>query len=111
LAYVVKVTDPAARDAEEYRAYILRQSNDSVTADAWWFRLLEAILSLENLPGRCPRIEERDNFDLPLQQLLYASHRILFWIEGQTVTVARIYPSAARPLRSLRQRPKHSNPA
>jgi len=98
------------RDAEEYREYILRQSNDSMAADAWWFGLFEAIISLETLPGRCPQIEERDHFDLPLQQLLYASHRILFWIDGHTVHIARVYPSAARALRSLRQRPKHRNP-
>lgn len=94
------------RDVEEYREYILRQSNDRQAADRWWAGLFTAIASLEVLPTRCPRIEERDNFDLPLHQLLYESHRILFWIDKKTVHVLRVYPSWARPLTSLRQRPQ-----
>ncbi|QMV18246.1 type II toxin-antitoxin system RelE/ParE family toxin [Granulicella sp. 5B5] len=97
----------AMRDAEEYHAYILGQSHDNIAANQWWDGLFKAIASLETLPARCPRIEERGNFRHPLRQLLYASHRILFWVDAKTVHVLRIYPSSGRPLQSLQQRPKH----
>ena len=104
--YAVQVAKPALKEAEAYADFILSQSNDHFASDAWWNGLLDALHSLETMPARCPQIPEQANFDRPLRQLLYASHRIIFTIDGKTVRVFRIYPSQARPLRSLRQKPK-----
>jgi plasmid stabilization system protein ParE len=105
---VVNVTDTAREEAERYAGFIQRRSNDDVASHQWWNGLLDAILSLESLPARCPRIPEQDNFDFPLHQLLYASHRIIFRIDAEVVRVLRVYPAAARPLRSLNQRPRRA---
>ncbi len=109
--YRINITDTAREEAETYAAFILEKSNDSVASDRWWNGLLDAILSLESLPASCTRIPEQPNFDFPLYQLLYFSHRIIFRIDGDVVRILRVYHTAARPLRSLRQRPKHKKPS
>jgi len=106
LAYRVEIAAGALRDAEEYYSFILSQSHDALPADAWWSGMLDAVYSLENLPTRCPRIPEQTASRVSLYQLIYASHRIIFRIDRQVVRVARIYHSALRPLKNLRQRPE-----
>jgi toxin ParE1/3/4 len=105
MPYRVQVATAARREAENYHLFILNQSHDSLPADSWWNGLLDALDSLRSLPARCPRIPEQHRFDLPLYQLLYASHRIIFRIDPKVVRVVRVYHSAKRPLTSLRQRP------
>jgi hypothetical protein len=107
MSYKVQVAATARREAEAYHLYIVKKSNDNLPADMWWNGLLDALDTLRSLPARCPRIPEQDKFDSPLYQLLYASHRIIFGIDKDVVRVFRVYPAASRPLRSLRQRPKH----
>ncbi len=109
-AYRVDIAAAALRDAKEYHRFILKHSHDALPADTWFYGLMKAVDSLETLPTRCPRIPEQHNFDFPLYQLLYASHRIIFRIDAKVVRVVRIYHSALRPLTTLHQRPrlKHS---
>ncbi|MDE1162754.1 MAG: type II toxin-antitoxin system RelE/ParE family toxin [Acidobacteriaceae bacterium] len=105
MQHKLQFTEGAAQDAEAYREYILSQSNDDVAADTWVSGLLVAADSLKQLPQRCALIPEHKSFRFELRSLLYSSHRIIFRIDGNTVHVLRIYHAAARPLRSLRQRP------
>jgi hypothetical protein len=58
LAYRVDIAAAALRDAREYHRFILKRSHDTIPADTWFLGLLEAVYSLETLPGRCPRIPE-----------------------------------------------------
>ena len=105
MAYVVRFSARALNDIEEYRQYILGNSNDSIAANAWVNNIFDAASTLRSLPARCPHIPEQSRFDLDLHQLLHASHRIIFHINGKQVEILRVYHSASRPLRSLRQQP------
>lgn len=107
MAYVVKLTAPALRDAEEHSQYILEHSNDDVAANKWRSGLLEASEELASFPASFPRIPESIPSELELRQRLFHSHRLIFRVLGNTVEVLRVYPSAARPLRNLAQRPKY----
>lgn len=69
----------------------------------WWDGLLEAVNSLEELPGRCPTIPEAKHFPGELRHLLYASHRIIFEVEPGLVTVLRVYHGARKALRLGRE--------
>jgi hypothetical protein len=91
-----------------YRQFILENSNDSIAADDWANGLFAAAQTLQNIPARCPRIPEQKRFAEEVHQLLYASHRLLFWVEANTVHILRVYPCAGRPLASLHQRTKYS---
>ena len=105
MAYVVRFTPRALNDVEDYRQYILDHSNDSIAANAWVSSLFDAASTLRNFPARCPRIPEQSRFEIDLHHLLYASHRVIFHIDGKYVEILRIYHAASRPLRTLRQQP------
>jgi hypothetical protein len=111
LGYVVRFSPGALGEIEEYRQYIMDHSHDAIAANAWVSAILDAASTLEKLPKRCPHIPEQASFDLDLFQLLYASHRLIFHVDGNLVEVLRVYPSASRPLRSLGQRPKYGKPS
>jgi toxin ParE1/3/4 len=107
--HIVEVTDPAYADAQEYFEFIREHSHDDEAAVSWWNGLLDAMQTLESLPGRCARIPEHKKFSRQLHQLLYQSHRIIFEVESELVTVLRIYHASRRPLKTLRS--GHRKPA
>jgi toxin ParE1/3/4 len=109
LRYSVEITDAALADAEEYVHFIRKQSHDEMAAVNWWNGLLDAVDSLESLPGRCPRIPEGKHFAGKLHHLIHASHRIIFEIEPGRVTVLRIYHGARKRLKTPRVRGKSSS--
>jgi plasmid stabilization system protein ParE len=55
---------------------------------------MDAVLSLEELPNRCPRAPEAQLLGAPLRQLLYgqrsSSFRILFRVYEQPEPVVRV---------------------
>ncbi len=69
-------------------------------ADRWYLGLVTAILSLEELPERCPSIPEQDEFQFEIRQLIYFSHRIIFRVlhESNIVIVYRVYHGSRRGL-------------
>jgi hypothetical protein len=99
-------------EAEDYAQFILRRSHDEIASNNWWNGLLDAVLSLESFPARCPHIPEQSEFDEHLHQLLYESHRIIFQIHATEVEVVRIYHSSFRQLTParLRRTPRLTNP-
>jgi hypothetical protein len=107
MPYKVQVAATARREAESYHRFILEQSHDALPANNWWNGFLDALDTLRSFPTRCSRIPEQKHFRVTLYQLRYASHRIIFRMEGETVRVLRLYPFAARPLQSLQQHPEH----
>jgi plasmid stabilization system protein ParE len=101
LEYGVEITDAALADAEKYVRFLQEDRQEPLAAERWWNGLLNAVLSLETVPGRCPVIPELKHFARELRHLLYASHRIIFSVSGSQVTVLRIYHGARRPLKKL----------
>jgi plasmid stabilization system protein ParE len=65
MAYLVNVTTRAERDFASLYDEI--HAGDSGAALKWYKGLKEAILSLEKLPGRCPKTRENPQ----LRRLLY----------------------------------------
>jgi len=109
LEYRVDIATAALNDATVYYDFILHQSHDALPADNWFNGLRAAVDSLETFPKRCPHIPEQENFKVPLRQLIYASHRIIFRIDPKVVRVVRIYHTASRPLKNLYQRAAPKN--
>jgi plasmid stabilization system protein ParE len=62
LAFRVDLTDAAIADAEEFVKFLQQQKREPLAAERWWNGLIEAILSLEQMPERCPVIPEADYF-------------------------------------------------
>jgi plasmid stabilization system protein ParE len=95
MAYRVSLAAPAEADA--YAAFERIRAAAPLHADRWLARLFEAILSLRNLPTRCPVIFEAKEIGFPARHLLYGKgngvYRIIFHIQDddQHVRVLRIW--------------------
>lgn len=101
MEYSVEITEAALADAEKYVRFLQEDRQEPLAAERWWNGLLDAVLSLETMPGRCSVIPEQKHFARELRHQIYASHRIIFSISGNLVTVVRIYHGARRPLEKL----------
>jgi plasmid stabilization system protein ParE len=99
LAYEVVITPIALTDAEEYVDFIRSNREQPIAAERWWNGLLEAIFSLEQMPQRCAVVPEHKHFAEELRHLLYFSHRIIFAISSEQVTILRIYHVSRQPIR------------
>jgi plasmid stabilization system protein ParE len=100
VSYRVVVTARAAADAIETFRWIAERSPD---AAAHWYEALEqAIATLAEMPERCPVADESEQLGIILRQLLYGRrrsvYRILFSIEGETVTLHHIRHTAQGPI-------------
>jgi len=98
--FQVNITETARIEAEKYAQFILDNSNDSIASNQWWDGLLDAILSLETLPARCPFIPEDAGLEFQVRQLLYHSHRVLFRVQPGIVHILRVYHASRRPITS-----------
>jgi len=86
MAYKVVLTPQAIADADRAAEYIRQFAPE--TATRWFDRLLEAILSLTELPKRCPLAPETATLGMELRQLFYGkrrgTYRIVFRIYEET---------------------------
>jgi plasmid stabilization system protein ParE len=95
MAYRVSLTAPAEADA--YAAFERIREAAPTHAEKWLTRLFEAILSLDELPMRCPVIAEAKELGFPARHLLYGKgrgvYRIIFHIREneQHVRVLRVW--------------------
>jgi plasmid stabilization system protein ParE len=101
LQFSVEITKAALADAEGYVSFIRADRGDSIAAERWWNGLIDQILSLETLPRRCSIIPEQKYFEQEIRHLFHASHRIIFSIDENTVTILRIYHGARKPLNTI----------
>ena len=94
MAYRVSLSAPAEADA--YKAFERIREAASIHAEKWLAGLFAAILSLEDMPVRCPLIPEADELGFPAR-LLYGKgkgvYRIIFHIreEERHVRILRIW--------------------
>jgi plasmid stabilization system protein ParE len=98
MAYRVSLSAPAEADA--YAAFERILEAASIHAEKWLAGLFAAILSLKDMPVRCPLIPEADELGFPARQLLYGKgrgvYRIIFDIreEERHVRILRIWHSS-----------------
>jgi plasmid stabilization system protein ParE len=92
MPYRVDLTPRAADDADSAAAYIRQFAPEA--AHRWFTGLMDAVLSLEELPNRCPLAPEAELLGVPLRQLLYGKRwsrfRIVFRVYDQPEPVVRV---------------------
>lgn len=97
---VYKVSLTARAEADAYRAFDHIREVASGRAERWLRDLFAAVMTLTELPARCPVIPEADELGYPARHLIYgkrtAAFRIIFDIEedskeGPRVRVLRIW--------------------
>lgn len=101
MAYKVSLT--ATAEADAYTAFERIREVAPSSAAPWLTDLFAAIMTLADMPARCPVIPEADELGSPVRHLLYgkrtAIYRIVFDIqeaseEGPRVRVLRIWHGA-----------------
>lgn len=90
MAYSVELTPRAADDADKAAEYIRQFAPKA--AQRWFDGLIQAVLSLEEMPQRCPLAPETERLGIELRQLLYGKRGGLFRI------VFRLYEQLQPPV-------------
>lgn len=90
-------------EAELEAAYLWLNERNPQAAAAWYNGALDAVLTLETFPERCPLAPESDAFDQDIRQLLYGkrqhAYRIIFDVVGHTVRILHVRHGAREHLR------------
>lgn len=92
----VVIEERAARDIAEYAQWIASEGSP-LNAIRWVEGIEGAIESLGRMPDRCAVARESSAFELPVRQLLFRSHRVLFVVKGRTVHVLHVRRGARLP--------------
>src|SRR5580658_11258152 len=101
MAFRVKITTKAKRDLDAILARLLSQSAGQ--AGLRWFQgLREAVASLAHSPQRCALAPENATLPFEVRHLLYGRkphvYRVLFVIEGDTVSILHIRHGPRQPM-------------
>ena len=100
LAYSIRITRPARRDAQKYAAFIRDEHHSPEAARRWLDGLFLAIKELLELPQRFSIIPEAEELGFPYRSFVYHSHRVIYAVHEseQLVIVHRIYHGARNRL-------------
>ena len=103
MKYTVIVTPGAQIELDTAYEWLAQRTQQY--AAIWYNGIIDALLTLEEFPGRCPLAPESRKFPSPrgpIRQLLYGdkrnAYRILFCIRGETVRVLHIRHAAQNQL-------------
>jgi len=92
MKYSATISGPALDDID--RAYTWLARRTPMHAPEWYNGLLDAILSLEDNPLRCPLAPEDDEASEEIRQLLYGRrphmYRVVFSIRNETVWILHV---------------------
>jgi plasmid stabilization system protein ParE len=101
MAFRVKQTEQADQDLDDILSWLLE--HEAGDAGLRWFRRLkEALLSLSEIPHRCPLAPEDKEFPFEVRQLLFGrkahGYRVLFTIDADKVIILYIRHGRRRHL-------------
>lgn len=102
MAYSLVVTPQAQADINEAFAFLSEHSPEA--ARRWYEAVRDAVLTLDEMPARCPAAPEAARLGVPLRQLLHGKHpsiyRVVFRIaeDAGEVHVLSVRHGARKPL-------------
>ena len=101
MKYEVLIAPSAEADLEEAYGWLSEQAAEA--AVKWYNGVLDAFLSLETFPERCPLAPESQAFEREIRQLLHVKrqhvYRILFDVSGETVRILHVRHGARQHLK------------
>jgi len=101
MGFRIRATPLALSDIDESVQYYIREGSPDVAAK-WLDGIVSTVLSLREMPKRCPLASESEDLEFEVRQILYKSHRVVFHVagsgDGGEVHVLRVYHQARRAL-------------
>ena len=88
----------AAAEEELEEAYRFIREDSPTHAKRWRESLLARAKSLSAFPGRCAIAPESFALGVEVRKLVVGNYRVLFTIDGSTVTLRHIRHAARRPI-------------
>jgi plasmid stabilization system protein ParE len=97
MSYAAIFSGPALEDIDAAYMWLAQRT---ANAPAWYNGLLDAILSLQDNPLRCPLAPENNEASEEVRQLLYGHrphlYRVIFSIRNDTVWILHVRHGARR---------------
>lgn len=101
MAFRVETTSKAKQDLDDILERLLSQGAGE-TALRWFQGLHQAVATLADFPQRCALAPENTVFPFEVRHLLYGRkphvYRIIFTIEGHTVSVLHVRHGRRQPI-------------
>ena len=101
MAFRVRTTAKAKRDLDDILRWLLSREAGE-TGLRWFQGLRQTVATLADSPKRCPLAPENAVFPFEVRHLLYGRkpyvYRIIFSIEGNTVSVLHIRHGRRQPI-------------
>ena len=101
MRYQVLITASAEADLDEAYCWLSERAREA--AVNWYNGVLDAFLSLETFPERCPLAPESRAFKREIRQLLHGkrqhAYRILFDVSEETVRILHVRHGAREHLK------------
>jgi plasmid stabilization system protein ParE len=101
MAFRVRTTAKAKRDLDDILTWLLSQEAGE-TGLRWFRGLRETVATLADSPKRCALAPENGVFPFEVRHLLYGRkphvYRIVFTVEGNTVSVLHIRHGRRQPI-------------
>lgn len=96
--YRIDITPSAEADIEQNFDW-WSTNRSAEQANRWYFNIFNAIETLREFPDRCPLAPESEIFERKLRELhfgigIHPTHRILFTISGDLVSILRVRHAA-----------------
>lgn len=98
------IVQPRA-DREIRHAHRCLASTAPAAAERWLNGVSNAVLSLEEMPHRCPLAPEAEHVGKRVRQLVYDRYRILYIVTGRHVRVLTVRHMSRPPLRRRKPPP------
>ena len=99
MIYEVMISVAAQVEMDEAFSWLVARS--PMNGPLWYDHLVDAILSLADMPARCPLARESAEFEEDIRQLLVGdkrhAYRVLFAIRGGNVMVLHVRHAARTP--------------
>jgi plasmid stabilization system protein ParE len=93
--YEVLISDKANEDMESIYEYIAETLLAPIAAANQYDRIVEAILSLEEMPERIKIIDSEPGRSKGLRSLYVDNFSVFFTIRAETINIARVLYSAS----------------
>jgi plasmid stabilization system protein ParE len=97
MSWRVRTTQRAERDILDIHRWILEVERRPIEARRWLDGARQAITSLSEHPARCPLAPEAQEPRREIRQLLFHSHRMLFFVRAEEVLILHVRHASRRP--------------
>lgn len=93
--YTVEITEEAQVDMEQLYQYIAEVLLSPENAIGQYNRIADAILTLNELPERCPVMNTEPEHSRGIRRMLVDNYSVFFVIEGTRVIITDVLYSAS----------------